>query len=116
VPAIVPLTQTSVKDWANTWMVRVGGEYRFEQLALRAGFIYDKTPQPNKSVEPMLPDANRVEGTVGIGTKIVEHLTLDFAFQFILFSDRTVTSPENVFPGTYKNKAYLFGLDIAYNL
>jgi long-chain fatty acid transport protein len=116
VPASVPLTQTSVKDWKNTWMARVGAEYRFEPVALRFGFIYDKTPQPNKSVEPMLPDANRVEGTVGIGTKIVEHLTLDFAFQFIMFSDRTVTSPENVFPGTYTNKAYLFGLDIGYNL
>jgi long-chain fatty acid transport protein len=107
------------KDWADTYMIRVGGEYRCNELSLRLGFIYDASGQPNRTVEPILPDANRVEGTIGIGYALTEKLSIDVAYQIILFSDRTVTGPAptgdlNAFPGTYKSSANLFGLSFGY--
>ncbi|MBU2471937.1 MAG: outer membrane protein transport protein, partial [Bacteroidetes bacterium] len=45
------------KDWENAYLIRLGAEYRYNDFAFRAGYVYDKTPQPDKSVEPMLPDA-----------------------------------------------------------
>lgn len=112
-------TSKSGKNWKDTYMLRVGGEYRHDNLAFRLGFIYDASGQPAETVEPLLPDANRVEGTVGIGYRFSECWSVDVAYQIILFSDRTVTGPPpagdlNKFPGTYKSSANLFGLSIAY--
>jgi long-chain fatty acid transport protein len=106
---------TSVKDWFDTIIARVGGEYRWEKVALRLGLIYDFTPQPARTVEPLLPDANRLEGTVGLGFKLGEKLGVDVAYQLILFKDRTVTNPPTPFPGTYESSANLFGLNLVYN-
>jgi long-chain fatty acid transport protein len=102
------------KDWDNTYMIRVGGQYLIGGLALRAGVIYDRTPQPDKSLEPMLPDASRIEGTIGVGYEFVKGISVDVAYQYIIFQERTVTSPLNSFPGTYNSSANLFGLSLAY--
>lgn len=105
----------SSKDWDDSFLLRFGAEYRFDKFAIRAGFVFDKTPQPDKSVEPMLPDADRNEFIVGFGYKVTNSLTFDLAYQLILFKDRTVTSPTNVFPGTYTSTANLIGVNFSYN-
>jgi long-chain fatty acid transport protein len=113
-------TSRSEKSWKDTYLLRFGGEYRMKEWSFRLGFIYDATPQPNKTVEPLLPDANRVEGTVGLGYKFEKHWSIDVAYQFISFSDRSVTGPStgdlNRFPGSYKNTANLIGLSIGYGM
>ena len=114
-----PLQQTSksAKKWGDAYMIRAGGEYRLGDLALRAGFIYDKSGQPLETLEPLLPDANRVEGTIGLGYKFLECWSVDVAYQLILFSDRTATTADlNKFPGAYKSSANLFGLNIGYDI
>jgi long-chain fatty acid transport protein len=102
------------KDWENVYLIRLGGEYRYEQFAFRAGYVYDQTPQPDKAVEPMLPDANHNEFVFGIGYKLTDELNLDFAYQLIMAADRTVTAPTNPFPGTYKSTTHVFGINIGY--
>ena len=111
----------SGKNWKDTYMLRLGGEYRHNDLSFRLGFIYDASGQPNQTVEPLLPDANRLEGTIGLGYKFAEHWLVDIAYQMILFNDRTVTGPPpagdlNKFPGMYKSTANLFGINIGYAL
>ncbi len=113
-------SSTSPKNWTDTYMIRAGGEYRYGDLAFRLGFIYDASGQPSKTVEPMLPDANRMEGTVGLGYKFLGNWSIDVAYQIILFKDRTITGPTtgdlNEFPGLYKSTANLFGLNIGYDI
>jgi len=108
----------SPKSWYNATMLRLGGEYQYQAWAFRLGFIYDTTPQPSQYVEPILPDANRMEGTIGLGYKFSDNLSVDAAYQLILFNDRTVTGPTtgdmNKFPGTYKSSANLFALSVSY--
>lgn len=114
-----PLQQSSksAKNWTDTYMIRVGGEYRYGDLAFRAGFIYDASGQPDRTVEPLLPDANRVEGTIGLGYKFFGCWSVDIAYQLILFSDRTVTTAQlNEWPGTYKSSANLFGLNFGLDM
>jgi long-chain fatty acid transport protein len=118
-----PLQKSSKagKNWGDAYMLRLGGEYRHNDLTFRLGFIYDASGQPAETVEPLLPDANRVEGTIGIGYKFTECWSVDVAYQLIMFSDRTVTGPPptgdlNKFPGAYKSSANLFGLSIGYGL
>jgi long-chain fatty acid transport protein len=113
-------SSTSAKSWTNTYMLRGGAEYRYEKLAFRLGVIYDATPQPNLTVEPLLADANRIEGTIGLGYKLSDSWTVDVAYQMIIFQERAVTGPTtgdlNKFPGTYKNSANLFGLNLGYTM
>jgi long-chain fatty acid transport protein len=116
---------TLVKNWDNAYLIRVGAEYRMEKLALRAGFIYDRTPQPDAVVEPMLPDANRMEFTVGLGYDISKNVNVSACYQFISFSDRngTIISktalypniPLVAYPGAYSNSANLFSISLGFN-
>lgn len=105
----------SPKNWDNTYMIRVGGQYQLDKLALRAGFVFDKTPQPNSVVEPLLPDASRNEITAGFGYELSPEFTVDVAYQVIFFRNRTLSAAENSFPGTYTSTAHLFGLSLGYN-
>jgi long-chain fatty acid transport protein len=94
-----------------------------DKLALRAGFIYDKTPQPDAVVEPMLPDANRMEATIGFGYDFSKNVNVSATYQFISFSDRNgtvsyktalpvVVSPATTINGAYSNSANLFGVNV----
>jgi long-chain fatty acid transport protein len=117
---------TLVKNWDDGYLIRVGGEYRLEEWAFRAGFIYDKTPQPDAVVEPMLPDANRVEVTLGFGYMLTKNLSFNATYQYISFADRngTISSktalpttiiPATVINGTYSNSANLIEVNLGYD-
>lgn len=103
------------KDWDNSILLRIGGEYRMGEMALRAGFIYDRTPQPDKDVEPMLPDADKVSFTLGLGYKISQSISVDVAYQFVKYVDRTVKYPINGFPGTYVTSGNLFAVNLNFS-
>ena len=112
------------KNWKDSYLIRVGGEYKMENLALRAGFIYDQTPQPDAAVEPMLPDANRIEVTIGLGYAISKNLNINATYQLISFSDRNGTIAYSAAPkyypvttinGTYSNSANLVGISLGLN-
>ena len=114
------VSQTQVKNWDDGYMGRLGAEYQYNQdLVLRAGIIYDITGQPASKMEPMLPDADRIDPSVGFSYKLTDQLSVDVAYMIVLFSERTSTfvvesTPPAPFGGTYNSTAHLFGLDIGY--
>lgn len=109
-----PIQTSSVdkKNYKDAYLVRLGGEYMFEKLAVRAGFVYDMSPVPDESLEPLLPDSDRLEGIIGLGYKFSENVRVDAAYQYIKASERTVEDPPNEFPGIYNSVANLFGLSV----
>ena len=120
----VPLqtTQVQVKNWENSFLYRLGAEYKMDMLTLRAGVIYDGTPQITPSVEPMLPDANRTEFTVGASYMVSDMITVDAAYQFISSADRTGTFSDYLgttllakYTGNYKSTANLIGFNIGFH-
>jgi long-chain fatty acid transport protein len=116
---------TLVKNWEDAYLIRFGAEYRMDKLAIRAGFVYDKTPQPDAVVEPMLPDANRTEFTIGLGYEISKSINVSAAYQMISGADRNATIanqtavypaiPANVYNGSYTNTANLFGVNLGFS-
>ena len=107
------------KNWKDVVALRLGAEYRVTApLALRAGFVYDPTPAPASTMGPELPDANRLNYTVGAGYKIGPW-TIDGAFQYVDKMDRTVNNQSIAaltgFNGTWTGSAWLVGLDLGYN-
>ncbi len=119
----------SPRNYENSWVFHLGGEYIVGGLQLRAGGYYDITPVSVGYMTPETPDANRIGLTAGIGYSIGENLQLDLSFLYIMGSERTQTlqdalsagtypsatnSTYAVQPGTYKLRAYIPGLSIAY--
>lgn len=105
----------SRKVWENSFTTRVGGEYRINKLALRAGYVYDGSPIPTQYMDPSLPGSNRHEFTLGLGYQILPSLRADAAFQFIAFTAE-VDDSKLPFNGTYKNTTPLFGFNLAYSI
>ncbi len=107
-----------VQNWEDSLVFRVGGQYKpNENLALRAGFLYDNTPQPVESMDPMLPDANRWALTLGFGYNTGK-LIIDLAYQYEPFLDRTSPNrdvyPADLGEGTYSTTAHLFGISFIF--
>lgn len=119
----------SPRNYENSWVFHLGGEYVLGSLQLRAGGYYDLTPVSVGYMTPETPDANRIGLTAGIGYSVGENLQIDLSFLYIMGSERTQTladaqaagtypsassSTYAVQPGTYKLRAYIPGLSMAY--
>ena len=118
-------SNTTVRDYKNTYIGRVGAEFKASNvLALRAGLLYDKNPVKDELVDASLPDADRIGISAGFGYKITKNISVDLAYLFLSFADRTVTTSTVVenpltgakLNGTYKSSASLVSLSLAYSL
>jgi long-chain fatty acid transport protein len=110
------LSTTQVEDWEDTWTFRLGAEYALGQdRFLRAGYVYDHTPQPTWNMSPMLGDADRTGIALGYGAIMGSSMTLDAGYMYLMFKDRsTHGEQQDGYDGTYKNTAHLLGLSLRY--
>lgn len=103
------------KNYQDTYIVRLGGEYTMDDVKLRAGFLFDNSPVPPKYVDPILPDADRYGWNIGFGYQLSEDILIDAAYLFLKAQQNTVTNTETAFDGTYNTIAHLFTLNIGYS-
>jgi long-chain fatty acid transport protein len=121
-PGVAQDGVTPPKDYEDAWIARLGAEYRVPGmgLALRAGYFYDSNPVPDKSLEPLLPDADRHGLNIGLGFDLLPDITLDVAYLHMIIIDRVTEStsyPGGVYlDGLYTGSANLFALNITYAL
>lgn len=110
------------EKWEDSFVIRGGFQYTLsESFALRAGILYDQTPQPIETMDPILPDANRWAFTGGFGYKS-GNFVLDVAYQLELFNDRTCPNRDiylipgliNLGEGTYSTTAHLIGISFGF--
>ncbi len=94
------LNNTMVKNYKNSILVRFGAEYDIKDFTARVGMIYDQTPVPNSTLDPLLPDQTRIDWCVGAGYSFGK-LRMDVAYMVDFLAPRRVTAAENAFPGTY---------------
>ena len=113
------------KDYENTYIIRVGGEYTMDAYQFRAGYLYDNSPVTTKHVDPLLPDANRNGFNVGLGYKVNENLSFDVSYLYLAFDQIKAVGTDfdnngnpgqtyGDFDGTYNADANLFGFNIGY--
>jgi long-chain fatty acid transport protein len=118
----------SPRNYQNSWVFHVGGEYAVNSWQFRAGAYYDLTPVQLGYMTPETPDANRTSLTAGIGYT-AGNFQFDLSFLFISGQERqqtieisqevgTYPSASNstyaVEPGTYKMYTYIPGLSVSY--
>lgn len=80
---------------------------------IRFGLYYDETPQPDETVSPLLPDANRVGYSVGYGYA-GKSIDVDAYFLYVAFDERTTTTNLDNFNGTYDTDVLILGASIGF--
>jgi long-chain fatty acid transport protein len=88
------------------------------ETTLRAGYIFDHSPVPDKSVSPLFPDSSRNSLTVGMSKK---HGNIDFTlfYQAMFMLDRITNVAANNYQftnGEWKNFVNLAGLSMRLRL
>jgi long-chain fatty acid transport protein len=120
-PALPTFLSTDApKNWEDVCALRLGVQYQVTvPLSLRAGFVYDPTPVPGSTLGPELPDADKLDYSIGVGYKIGAW-TIDVAGMYIDKKDRTVSNIrfEGANPvgqnGTWTGDSWLASLDVGY--
>lgn len=104
------------RDYDNSYSIRFGAEHTLnEQWRVRAGYLWDRSPVPEKTVDPLLPDANRHSIQLGAGfTFPDDRYSADFAYMAVFFSDRSTNTNLDRFNGTYATTAHLLALSFSY--
>lgn len=103
-------------NWKNSWTFRGGLNYQATRnLNVNAGFLYDRTPQPDEDVSPLLPDANRTGLSVGFGVKMSESTSVELANLALFFHERPTNTNRDNFSGTYKTFADLITFNLRHS-
>ncbi|MDZ7289414.1 MAG: outer membrane protein transport protein [candidate division KSB1 bacterium] len=107
------LDQTVPEEYKDSWQLRVGTHYELtDKISLRAGYIFDQSPEPIQSVSPLLPDSDRHDFSIGLGYNFGKY-QLDLGYMMVLAGERStvengVGKNHYGFDGTYNTRADLF--------
>jgi long-chain fatty acid transport protein len=79
------------EDWKDSWFFSVGGEYDLnDALTLRAGLGYEKSPVPDATRTPRLPDNDRLWLSAGGSYQITDSMRASLAFTHIRVDDAPI--------------------------
>lgn len=112
-----PAEQRLKFDFTNSYVVKFGMEKHFQQFGgadVRAGYSFDHSPVPDKSVNALFPDSTRNSLTVGL-SKARGNMELSAYYQAMFFVDRVTNVADNVNQytnGDYNNFAHLLGVGL----
>jgi long-chain fatty acid transport protein len=103
------------KLYKDTYILRFGGEYTMGDLQLRAGYYFDRTPVPDETLEPLLPDSDRNGFNIGAGYYLTKNIHADISYMFLKGSQRKATNTLSNINGTYNTYVNLLGINFGYN-
>ena len=112
VPSDPTLNVTLPQEWNNGYTLRVGAELTAGAFRPRLGVGYDWTPVPARTLNPLIPDANRVLVSGGLSVDLPARLVLEGAVMGVIFSSRNSTLPE--LPVRYSNWAVVSTLALSF--
>ena len=99
-------------DFRNSYMLHLGVEKPLNPaLTVRAGYVFDYSPVPDKSTGPLFPDNTRNSFTIG-ATKKKGNKEFTLFYQAMKFRDRNTNvldNANNFTNGLYHNFAHLAG-------
>jgi long-chain fatty acid transport protein len=99
-------------DWKDSWLYKVGGEYKFSPAyALRFGYAYVTTPVPQRTLSPDNPIADEHNFCIGFGYAS-KGLVVDAFYNPDFFAERKVEN--SILSGKYKNFTQFIGLSVGY--
>jgi len=110
----------NAKHWRNNWAFNLSAEWwATDWMALRLGFVFDKSPNNYGHGDYMMPSNGRKYYTAGVGFKW-DKWTLDLAYMYAHnheqnYSESALAQTPGVVPGrTTHPHAHNFGIGIGY--
>lgn len=110
----------NAKHWRNNWAFNLSAEWwATDWMALRLGFVFDKSPNNYGHGDYMMPSNGRKYYTCGVGFKW-ENWTLDLAYMYAHnheqnYNESAAAGTPGVVPGrTTHPHAHNFGIGIGY--
>jgi len=111
-PLVADVTQ--LKDWDDVFSYRLGARFMAtEALAIYAGYLFDESPIPDKTLDPILPDSDRQSFQLGAGLNL-GNLKIDASYMALFFDDRGTKTNVYGVNARYENFAHLIGLQFSY--
>lgn len=104
------------KDWDDVYSYRLGTRYiASDAVEIYAGYLFDESPIPDKTLDPILPDADRHSVQIGAGYRIGS-VMIQGSYMALFFNDRETTTNELGVNGDYESFAHLIGMQLSYSL
>jgi long-chain fatty acid transport protein len=106
---------TLPQEWESTWRGAFGVEYLIgDNWEARAGYGYDHSPAPTKTISPFIHDADRHTFGLG-GTWKNERLRLDFNARYVFLRDSdTLGVSRYNYNGVYETSGLQLGASVGY--
>ncbi len=106
------------KNYQDVYRLNLGTEYMLTpSWALRAGYVYDKSPINEHAMDTLVPVDNRHIASVGVGYK-TDSWSVDFAYAHIFAEDlkgNSINTAAGVLPMEYTDgKSDMFSLTFGY--
>lgn len=104
----------------NKTQFRFGAEYKINSFALRAGYYFDPSPTPDKTMNVLIPNFDFNAFAVGFGYAF-NGLRLDFALEYLKAKDRNIPLNLNPnveqlsMPGLYTESIWSPGIALSYS-
>ena len=113
----------SNRHWRNNWAFNVSAEWWVKEwMALRLGFVFDKSPNNYGNADYMMPSNGRKYYTAGVGFKW-DNWTMDFGYMYAHNHEQNYTESSQNNPFGYKGvkpgrtthpHAHNFGFGLGY--
>jgi len=113
--AILLPTDRIPQNWDDTFTIGIGGDWRINDAwLLRFGYQFYKSPVPDSTFSPTIPDADQNVFTVGVGWKRGGH-SLEAAYGLDFYDERNITKDQNpALNGDYQLTVHLFSFAYRY--
>ncbi len=112
-----PMDTVTVTNWQNAYAIQAGVEYKaFDDTSFRAGYTMVMSATPKDYAKAGMAPPGASHGvSVGVGSTVIDNLSVDFALEYISYSvkvDRA--TPNNAGIGTYASNTGQFGVSATY--
>jgi long-chain fatty acid transport protein len=105
-----------VRDYHDVVNYSFGIKYRLHpSWTVRCGYLFDSTPVPEKAADPILPDANRNNYSIGLNYER-DRMKIGLAYFGVFSRDRKVNNNLNGFNGKYESSSHLIAVNFEYRL
>ena len=111
---IPPSMRSSLQDWRDVLAFNLGVQYHLNPTwTFRSGYVFDKSPVPEKTLSPMVPDTDGHLISLGIGHTRSD-FTIDMACMVLIPEERHTRRNLDGLDGKYFTSWISFLISITY--
>jgi long-chain fatty acid transport protein len=118
-------TVTNVRDYKNTYITRLGAEYRFTNtFAMQGGVYYDMNPVEPERNSPSLPESDRLGLSLGLSYRLTGALGAQLSYLYVYSTEQEIDNSQEIafvpgrgavpFNGTYNSSANVLSISLTY--